>query len=128
MRDFSNRYCEEIQTAKHRHWSDYLEEMDANDIWTANRYLRNPVGDGGSPRIPTLKTRNANGDTTETNDNQAKAALFADTFFPPHHPHPVSQLNMHTRLLCPPHVKLQETKLKDTSVDCRHTRLMAQTK
>jgi hypothetical protein len=30
-----------------------------------------------------LKTKNANGVETETNDNQAKAALFADTFFPP---------------------------------------------
>ena len=90
MRDFSNRYGKEIQTAKRQHWSDYLEEMDANDIWTANRYLRNPVGDGGSPRIPMLKTRNANGDTTETNDNQAKAALFADTFFPP--PPPTSSV------------------------------------
>lgn len=57
--------------------------MDANDIWVANRYLQNPIGDGGCPRIPTLKTKRADGVKMETNDNQAKVALFADTFFSP---------------------------------------------
>lgn len=83
LRNLSNAYGDMIQSAKRQHWSDYLEEMDANDIWTANKYLRNPIGDGGNPRIPTLKTRNANGNVTETNDNQEKATLFANTFFPP---------------------------------------------
>jgi ribonuclease HI/exonuclease III len=82
-RELSNKYGNEIQIAKRQHWANYLEEMGANDIWTANKYLSNPVGDGGSPRIPTLRSTNANGETTEVNDNQSKAALFAKTFFPP---------------------------------------------
>ena len=82
-RELTNKYGDEIQTAKRQHWSNYLEEMGADDIWVANKYLNNPVGDGGSPRIPTLKSKNANGETVEINDNQAKATLFAETFFPP---------------------------------------------
>ena len=50
----SNKYGEEILSAKRQHWVSYLEDMLASDIWTANKYLRDPVGDGGTPRIPTL--------------------------------------------------------------------------
>src|SRR5271168_261835 len=32
--------------------------MTAADVWTANKFIREPSGDGGSPRIPTLKVRN----------------------------------------------------------------------
>jgi hypothetical protein len=51
-------------------------------IWTANKFIKEPAGDGGCPRIPTLKTRNDDGITTHVNDNGDKAALFARTFFP----------------------------------------------
>jgi hypothetical protein len=56
--------------------------MDAAGIWTANKYIRDPIGDGGSPRIPTLKTTNAEGEATEITDNQDKAKSFAQVFFP----------------------------------------------
>jgi len=79
----SNKYGEAILQAKKQHWSNYLEDMTANEIWTANRYLRDPVGDGGNPRIPTLKTRNAEGEEIEVNNSEDKARLFARTFFPP---------------------------------------------
>jgi ribonuclease HI/exonuclease III len=82
LRDLSNAYGEAILLAKRQHWSDYLEDMDASDIWMANKYLRNPIGDGGNPRIPTLRTTNANGQDREVNDNRDKATLFANTFFP----------------------------------------------
>ena len=52
--EVSNRYGEEVLAAKRQHWTSYLEDMSVSDIWTANRYLRDPVGDGGSPQIPTL--------------------------------------------------------------------------
>jgi ribonuclease HI len=83
MRDASNRYGEEIISAKRQHWSSYLEDMDASGIWTANRYLKDPVGDGGNPRIPTMMTTDEEGRQIETNENQSKATLFAKTFFPP---------------------------------------------
>src|SRR6266571_9151963 len=43
---------------KKQHWTDYLEDMTASNIWMANRYLREPAGDGGSPHIPMLCATN----------------------------------------------------------------------
>ena len=79
----SNKYGEEISLAKRQHWTSYLEDMLANEIWTANKYLKDPVGDGGSPRIPTLRTKNKLGREVEVNDSQEKATLFVKLFFPP---------------------------------------------
>ena len=57
--------------------------MAGNEIWTANKYLKEPVGDGGNPRIPTLKVKSAIGRETLINNNEEKAKIFATTFFPP---------------------------------------------
>jgi Endonuclease-reverse transcriptase len=82
-KEASNKYGEAILVAKRTHWTTYLEEMTSSDIWTANRYLREPVGDGGCPRIPTLRGADENGNETKISDNEEKARLFAKTFFPP---------------------------------------------
>ena len=83
LRKASNEYGEAIVATKKQHWTSYLEEMTANDIWTANRYLKEPSGDGGTPRIPTIRViGDANGETL-VSDNNEKAKLFARTFFPP---------------------------------------------
>jgi ribonuclease HI/endonuclease/exonuclease/phosphatase family metal-dependent hydrolase len=79
----SNIYGDAIVQAKRSHWSNYLEEMTSSEIWTANKYIKEPVGDGGSPRIPTLKVKNATGREVLINDNEEKAKVFAKTFFPP---------------------------------------------
>jgi endonuclease/exonuclease/phosphatase family metal-dependent hydrolase len=79
----SNKYGEAIIQAKRGHWANYLEEMTASEMWTANKYIREPVGDGGNPRIPTLKTKNAAGREVPVNSNEEKADLLAKTFFPP---------------------------------------------
>ena len=79
----SNKYGEEILSAKRQHWESYLENMLVCDIWMANKYLRNLVGDGGSPQIPTLRTKDNLGRDIEVNDNQKKASLFIKPFFPP---------------------------------------------
>ena len=83
LRELSNHYGDKIIHAKCQHWADYLEEMKANEIWNANKYLRDPVGDGGSPRIPTLKVTAADGSISEINDGQEKANAFTNIFFPP---------------------------------------------
>ena len=41
----SNKYGEAIIQAKRSHWTDYLEEMSSNEIWAANKYIREPIGD-----------------------------------------------------------------------------------
>lgn len=83
LRIRSSKYGKAIIAAKRDHWTEYLEEMSANDIWTANKYLKSPVGDGGQPRIPTIKTRDEEGNTMEVNDNEDKAKVFAKAFFSP---------------------------------------------
>jgi hypothetical protein len=67
---------------KHKHWADYLEEATSDDIWTANRYVKEPSGDGGNPRIPSLKVNNHSGTPIDINTNDEKAKAFADSFFP----------------------------------------------
>ena len=91
LRRLSNKYGDAIIQAKRQHWTTYLEEMTAADIWTANKFIGEPAGDGGSPRIPTLKTRNGAGEVITINSNEDKAALFARTFFPPPPPPPEAQ-------------------------------------
>ena len=79
----SNQYGDAIIQAKRQHWTNYLEEMTAADIWTANKFIKEPAGDGGCPRIPTLKSKNEQGDDVIINSNDDKAKIFARTFFPP---------------------------------------------
>jgi len=79
----SNKYGEAIIQAKRKHWTNYLEEMSANEIWTANKYIREPIGDGGHPRIPTLKVKNAEGAEISISSNEEKAETFVKIFFPP---------------------------------------------
>ena len=79
----SNQYGNKIVQAKRQHWSNFLEDMSANEVWTANKFLKEPSRDGGSPRIPTLKVKHDDGRETDVNDNMEKANLFARTFFPP---------------------------------------------
>jgi hypothetical protein len=43
----SKEYGQAIISAKRSHWEEYLENMMGTDIWIANKYLKNPVGDGG---------------------------------------------------------------------------------
>jgi hypothetical protein len=91
LKTMNTKYGEAIIQAKRQHWSNYLEEMTAADIWTANKFIKEPAGDGGCPRIPALKTRNETGDTQIINENKEKANIFARTFFPPPPPLPQDQ-------------------------------------
>src|ERR1700678_198148 len=83
LRTKSSQYGEQIVQAKRQHWINYLEDMTAADMWTANKFIREPVGDGGSPRIPTLKVKSQEGVEILVNDNEEKARIFARLFFPP---------------------------------------------
>ena len=66
--------------------------MTAADIWTANKFIREPAGDGRCPRIPSLKTRNEQGEIVNISNNENKAKAFAKSFFlPPPPPQPKDQ-------------------------------------
>ena len=82
LRIKSRQYGKAIISAKRAHWTEYLEGMTADDIWTANKYIKDPVGDGGMPRIPTIKTKDEEGNEIEINNSKEKAKAFAKAIFP----------------------------------------------
>ena len=84
----SNSYSNAIMQAKRAYWEDFLENISAPDIWTANNFIKNPPGDSGQPWIPSLKSTNDTGASTYIDDNASKALLLAKTFFLPPPPLP----------------------------------------
>ena len=49
------KYDKAIKYNKQHHWRDWLEKATDPDLWTANKYISTPAGDGGKTRIPVLK-------------------------------------------------------------------------
>lgn len=82
-RQAAQEYGRAIVEAKRKHWMNFLEEASDSDLWTANRYLKDPIGDGGKARIPTLKVKEVDGTTREVSTNTDKAEIFNKIFFPP---------------------------------------------
>jgi hypothetical protein len=78
----AQEYGKAILKAKKQHWVDFLEEASDRDLWMSNRYLKDPIGDGGKARIPTLKVQNGDGTLKEVASNAEKAETFHRIFFP----------------------------------------------
>lgn len=64
-----------IIEAKQKHWTDYLEEASAKDLWTVNRYLKELVGDGSKSYIPMLRVNEEDGTASEITTNEEKAEV-----------------------------------------------------
>ena len=79
----AQEYGKAIVEAKKKHWTDFLEEASDRDLWTSNRYLKDPIGDGGKSRIPTLKVKDNSGRQSEVASNADKAEVLHKVFFPP---------------------------------------------
>jgi hypothetical protein len=78
-----NEYANEISSTKKQHWTDWLEDIEGNDLWTANRYISSEPSDGGKARIPTLTSKRPDGNTVEAATNAEKSIMIAKAFFPP---------------------------------------------
>ena len=78
-----NKLKEEIRKAKQNHWTDYLEGLNKDSIYMANKYVTAPIGDGGRTSIPALKYQNPQGDIIEAVTNEEKSQILARSFFPP---------------------------------------------
>jgi hypothetical protein len=50
--ELKRRYANVILEAKKQHWEDFLEKAMEREMWTANKYLTEPVGDGGRRGYP----------------------------------------------------------------------------
>lgn len=83
QRDICNKYANAIQEAKTKHWEEYLEELNEDQLWGAGRYISNPTNDGGKARIPTLTIKEPSGTQTIAETNEEKSKLLARAFFPP---------------------------------------------
>ena len=70
-----------IEKAKKKHWEDWLEDVNTDNIWTAHKYTGNDPSDGGNTRIPMLKTQE-NGQSKELDNNKEKSKALYETFFP----------------------------------------------
>jgi len=76
-----NKFEVMIETCK-QHWTDWLELIEQQEIYTANKYLISKPTDYSSAHIPTLQT-NINGIESIAEDNESKAKELAKSFFPP---------------------------------------------
>ena len=63
-------------------WKDWLESISQQDLYIANKYITSEPSDYSSARIPTLRTT-SNGLPDLAEDNLAKVAALAESFFPP---------------------------------------------
>jgi hypothetical protein len=81
-RSSRTRYSTAIDKACKQHWTDWLEEVTTNDIWSAHRYISQPYGDGGRTTIPALQYQDTNGNMQLAATNEQKAEALAKTFFP----------------------------------------------
>lgn len=82
LADIKKRYAAEIESTKKQHWIEWLEHIEGNDLWTANKYISTEPKDGGKTRVPTLHVKRPDGSTTEANTNQEKSTIIAASFFP----------------------------------------------
>jgi len=83
LKTLKNAYTAKIEETKLTHWINWLEDLEGNDLWTANNYITSEPSDGGKARIPTLTTTTPDGTITHATTNEEKSEVIAKAFFPP---------------------------------------------
>jgi hypothetical protein len=100
-RNKANEYKSQIKIAKQKTWREFVEEADERTIWTVKKYIDSTPTQA---YIPTLN------DTATS--NEAKAAQFQSTFFPPAPQANTSDINDNldypTPVQCPTEVTIQQ--------------------
>jgi len=82
-RKIRNRVKEELTKAKKNHWTTFLEGLMQDSIYTANKYITTPYGDGGRTSIPVLRGTGLQGTIEDAVTNEEKSRMLARSFFPP---------------------------------------------
>ena len=79
-----NDYSKAISDAKAEHWLEWLETLDEEGVWAANRMATGPATDGSRGRMPTLQVKDpvTKQVTREARTNEEKGHLLYQTFFP----------------------------------------------
>jgi hypothetical protein len=47
LKTIKEQYANEINTTKKEHWLDWLNDIEGNDLWTANKYISSALSDRG---------------------------------------------------------------------------------
>ena len=84
FRKAQNEYSTAIWRTKEGHWTEWLETLDEEGIWTANKLVSGLATDGGRSRIPTLLVKDpvTKRTTKEAWTNTEKGWLLYQSFFP----------------------------------------------
>ncbi|KAG5731524.1 hypothetical protein E4T56_gene5479 [Termitomyces sp. T112] len=94
----SRKMADAIQSAKESHWKEWLENIDVQQIYTANKYVVCDPSDFSCDRVPSLKT-SVDGMPSMATTNAAKGEALAESFFPPPPPSPSILLSAYPRPL-----------------------------
>jgi len=76
-----NIYREMIESAKRRHWENFLGTVNDKTVWTAHWYMSSKPTDGSKVWVPTLKVRHTDGRVWEVESNVDKSKVLQETFF-----------------------------------------------
>ena len=73
-----------IRKTKEEHWVEWLETLDEEGMWTANRMVLGPATYGGCSRIPTLVVMDhiSKEIIREVHTNKEKGQVLYQAFFP----------------------------------------------
>ena len=84
FRQARNKYSMAIRKTKEEHWVDWLETLDEEGIWAANRMVLGSATDGGHSRIPRLFVKDpiSKEVVREARTNEEKGQLLYQVFFP----------------------------------------------
>lgn len=74
-------YADAIEKAKKTHWEEWLENLQGEEIWIANKYMDKTSSDGAQARVPTLKRKEENGAVIEVETNEVKSHFLFKSFF-----------------------------------------------
>ena len=77
-----NIYSNSIKKAKWEQWDNFLGKIDEKTVWKTHRYASGDPTEGGSARVPTLKIKREDSTTWIANNNNSKAKMSFNTFFP----------------------------------------------
>ena len=88
-----NWYSEAIKCTKQEHWLNWLENINCDKIWIANKYLNSEPSDGGPSHVPSLKVKQPNRSVTTATSNDKKSMALTTSFFPPPPPQSSVPLN-----------------------------------
>ena len=75
------KYGDAIKRVKESHWRSFLEELTGTELWTAHRYVTNPVGDGGKARVLMLQVMDPSSVACSLVSNEEKSAALSWLFF-----------------------------------------------